>query len=340
MSGKLRLGKTKDSRTRKKQVTVIKIQEVEALKETLKGQEDFTNYLLKKGMSTATVQRCLFDTRHFMQWAANQNVPIAQVSYADVLHYIQSRRKSVKQKTISININSIGHYYSFLVATEKLAENPTSQVQIKGIKRKTLYPILSKQELESLYHHFENNPEEESKNQNWFKASQLVSKRNKIILGLLIYQGLGSRELAQLTEKDLKLREGKIYIAGSRRSNERELTLESHQIMNMMEYMLQTRKALLQLTGKQSEQLFVSTGESDRFNNIIQRLTKKLKQQHSKVMNVKQIRTSVITHWLKMYNLRQAQYMAGHRYVSSTEAYLVNDLEDLSEEIGKYHPIG
>ena len=40
-----------------------------------------------------------------------------------------------------------------------------------------------------------------------------------------------------------------------------------------------------------------------------------------------------------MYNLREVQYMSGHKFVSSTEAYLVNDLEDLQEDIAKYHPI-
>jgi len=42
---------------------------------------------------------------------------------------------------------------------------------------------------------------------------------------------------------------------------------------------------------------------------------------------------------LKIYNLRQAEHLCGHRFVSSTEGYLVNDLDDLSEEIEKYHPI-
>ena len=32
--------------------------------------------------------------------------------------------------------------------------------------------------------------------------------------------------------------------------------------------------------------------------------------------------------------------MAGHRFVSSTEAYLVNDIDDLKEDIAKFHPIG
>ena len=55
--------------------------------------------------------------------------------------------------------------------------------------------------------------------------------------------------------------------------------------------------------------------------------------------SLKQIRASVITNWLKHYNLRQVQIMAGHRYVSSTEAYQTNDLEDLRSGIEKYHPL-
>jgi site-specific recombinase XerC len=79
------------------------------------------------------------------------------------------------------------------------------------------------------------------------------------------------------------------------------------------------------------------TGTSDRFNNTMQKLMQKLNKQSSKVTSAKQIRSSVITHWLKLYNLRQVQYMAGHRFVSSTEAYLINDLDDLLEDVNKFH---
>lgn len=277
----------------------------------------------------------------FIKWAEKENVPVENVSYADVLHYIQGKRSSVKQRTVSTNINSIKHYFNFLAITDQSLENPTTQIQIKGVKRKTLYHILSKPELESLFNNFEIPDEEndKNKNQNWFKTSVLASKRNKVILGLIIYQGLGSTELDRLTEKDLKLREGKIFIAGTRKSNERELKLEAHQVLDIMEYTLKTRNEILALSGKKSEKLFVSAGESQQFRSIIQKLIKKLNKQSSKITSVKQIRASVITHWLKIYNLRQVQYMAGHRYVSSTEAYFINDLDDLTDEINKYHPI-
>lgn len=339
MSGKIKLGKTRDSRTRRK----AKTQDAEAvlkLQQELKKQTDFTNYLLMKGFSTSTVQRFVKDTEYFLQWAEKENVPIENASYADVLHFIQGKREKVKQRTISIQINSLKHYFNFLATTGQAGENPTTQIQIRGIKRKTLYDILKKSELESLYNNFELPKEDDpNKNQNWFKTAVLAAKRNKVIVGLMMYQGLTVYELGTLTEKDVKLREGKIFIAGSRRSEERILTLESLQILDIMEYQLKTRNEILQQTKKQSDNFFVSTGTSEHFNNTMQKLMQKLHKQNSKVTSAKQIRASVITHWLKLYNLRQVQYMAGHRFVSSTEAYLVNDLDDLLEDVNKFHPL-
>jgi integrase/recombinase XerD len=71
---------------------------------------------------------------------------------------------------------------------------------------------------------------------------------------------------------------------------------------------------------------------------IWKRLNEELKSQNKAFVNFKQIRASVITHWLKQHNLRQAQYMSGHRYVSSTEKYLVNQIEDLQTDIDAFHP--
>jgi integrase/recombinase XerD len=47
-----------------------------------------------------------------------------------------------------------------------------------------------------------------------------------------------------------------------------------------------------------------------------------------------------ITNWLKHFNLRETQYMAGHKYVSSTERYRMDNLEDMQKELEKYHPLG
>ena len=232
-------------------------------------------------------------------------------------------------------------YFNYLIHQNTIIENPFNTIHIKGIKRKILYNILSKKELESLYSNFKiPDSNDKNKNQNWFKTALLGAQRNKIIVGLMVYQGLKTEDLGNLELSDLKLREGTLFIPGTRRSNERTLQLESHQIMDLMEYTLKTRTEILQQTKKQSTQLIVSIGQSDKIQNTMQKLMQKLTAQNPKLTNSKQLRTSVITRWLKLYNLREVQYRAGHRFVSTTEGYLINDLEDLLEDVIKYHPIG
>ena len=93
-------------------------------------------------------------------------------------------------------------------------------------------------------------------------------------------------------------------------------------------------------TGKSSEALFVSVGSGSALNNTLNKLLQQITKLEPKVKTLQQLRASVITAWLKTHNLREAQHMAGHRYVSSTEAYLINDLEGLAEDVARFHPIG
>ncbi len=300
----------------------------------------FKAYLQSKGHSKQNVDVHYRYLNAFINWTKNENIETELASYGELLGYIKHlQKREVKQRTIQLYVNSLNHYFKWITHQEIRQDNPTKNINIKGIKRRTLYHLLDKQELEALYHNFKM-PEKESEysKQNWYQASILTSKRNKVILGLIVYQGLCTQELGRLTVADVKLREGKIYIGGCRRSNERELKLEPHQILDFMEYMLKDRKEMLTYAQKETEKLFTSIGSSKRFNNIMQKLMPKLKAQNSKITAIQQLRTSVITHWLKNHNLREVQYMAGHRYVSSTEAYLINDLDSLQEDIAKFHP--
>ncbi len=79
---------------------------------------------------------------------------------------------------------------------------------------------------------------------------------------------------------------------------------------------------------------------SDDIKNCLMHLVKALKQINPKVRSCSHIRQSVITGWLKSYDLRTVQYMSGHKWISSTERYQVDYLEDLQESINKCHPLG
>ena len=331
---KIHLGKTATSRSRKKKV-------VEEVSNKIKlPQDDFTNYLLQKNYSNTTIESFIADVKKFKVWLGKENMEIENIHYNDITSYLQSFG-NIAQHTKGCYLRGVKKYFNFLIQKEERTDNPAEFIQLKGLKRKTLYDILNRQELDKLYSSYTlPNEECKDKNQNWFKSKVLAQKRNKVVLGLLLYQGLDSKDFKLLTVADIKLREGKVYIPGTRRSNERELKLEAMQIMDVMEYLAKTRNEILQLTGKSNEQLFISIGSSDKFNNILHYLIKRLQQINPKVTLFKQLRASVIVHWLKLYNLRQVQYMAGHRYVSSTEQFLVNEMDGMIEDIEKYHPIG
>ena len=254
------------------------------------------------------------------------------------LHKLQGQ--GLQNKTKAIRLNCLKHFFNWQIQCNKRNDNPAKHIKIRGTKTKKLHDIFSLAELEKLYNDYKVPDENDKRNKrNWWQEHLLTRKRSKVALGLLVYQGLTTAEIDRMTERDLHLREGKIFIKGAKKSNERTLELKPHQIMDLMEYTLQVRQQLLQLSGKTTEQLFVSKGKSLQSNNNWKRLSQVIREDNKKFTNFKQVRASVITHWLGIYNLRQVQYMAGHKYVSSTESYLVNRLEDLQSDIDKYHPM-
>jgi site-specific recombinase XerD len=318
--------------------------------------ENFKTYLQQKELSKTTIA-CYYEAAlKFITWCDMENtcnehsriIEIDNITSTEITSYLKHLLKLGQQhNTRNINLNILKHFFDWQIQSEIRQDNPAKHIKIRGTKHKTLYPIFSKQELESILSQYKIlDATDKNNTRNWFKTANLSRQRNKAILSLMIYQGITTDEVNRLTIHDIKLREGIIYIAGTRQSNERTLELKPHQIMELMEYTLQVRQILQSLAPIKSDLLFLPTpsvGKQTTSNhdstNIWKRLTAEIKSNNKSFINFKQIRTSVITHWLKQYNLRQVQYMAGHRYVSSTESYQINNIEALQDDITMYHPI-
>lgn len=294
----------------------------------------FKKYLESKGHSRGSIESEYRQLCYFLNWCEQEQVESEYATHRDLIGYIQYLQgRKAKQITIQQYLVSVKHYFTWLIKRGICQENPVRNIQLKGIKRSSLHDILKLPELESLYHRFpipDKHP----------PAPYLAAKRNKVMLGLMIWQGATTAELQRLQIPELNLREGTVYFAAGRKSNERSLQLQAQQILDLMEYHMGIRAELLTRAGIQTEQFFVTSGANTNLHNAMSYLLKKLKALNPRIQNAKQIRASVIVHWLKVHNLREAQYRAGHRYVSSTESYLVNEVDDLSEEIGKFHPLG
>ncbi len=310
------------------------------------GGNKFKEWLQIKGYSSTSVKTIIKAVEYFMAWTEKENITdISETSHNDVIAYIQHYNiKGTGKKTIAHYIMHLKKYFDWLMSEGEVNDNPCSNIKIKGIQRKVLHEILSIEELEKLYSDYAT--EIIIEKTAWMKSpppqhmQNMARRRNKIILGLLVYQGLQTEEIIRLQVTDVKLREGKIFIPSARRSNERTLKLESHQVFDLLDYINETRKQILHTRNiaEPTAELFLNLCEGKRKNSMLAILLANLKKMNGKIKTLEQLRASVIVHWLKLYNLRKVQIMAGHRYISSTESYKANNLDDLKEDIKNFHP--
>jgi len=296
---------------------------------------NFKEYLKSKQFTSKSIESRLTVFDQYLKWIEKENLDIEQISYNDLLLFMKyCQHKGISQRTIKHYLIIVRHFYDHLTNEGVISINPATDITVKGARRKVLYHTLETHELHQLYNKYPDNTQRD--------------RRNKVILGLLVYQGLQTAELAKLEVNHIKLREGKIDVPGGINWNTRLMNLEAHQVMDLYDYVLKTRNEILEMRPKrrnqekrQTDRLFINEGGSyEHFSNMITQLMIKVRQINPLVKNAKQIRASVIIKWLKLYNLREVQYLAGHRYISSTESYLQNDMEGLKEEVQQFHPLG
>jgi integrase/recombinase XerD len=275
----------------------------------------------------------------FMEWAQDRDIDIYSARYADMLGFIDYLRAQGRTgRNINQVLCSVRYYYNYL-STFSGSGNPATGLYSRGVRKKAVAGPIPYETLVALYNGCpENTPGQQ---------------RNKLILGLLVYQGVTTEELHKLQPRHIDFEKGTIYVPPGRRSNGRTLQLGPCQIMPLFRYIDQTRpQMVLDVTegktlsrparkpqkidlGQLDRQLFFGLNGSCNLKNSLLHLSRGLPG----IKNAGQIRQSVIAHWLKAYDVRQVQYMAGHRWASSTERYKEDGLKGLQEALEKCHPL-
>ena len=281
----------------------------------------FYEYLISKRFSLNSAHRYQKGANNFEDWALTIPFNPTKTTYNELLSYIDFQQsKGIKSRTINLKIAILKHYFDY----QKHPNNPAEELQLKGVTRLLPKTRLTPEELDRIYHDY--------------KDARLIGKRNKIMLGFVIYQGLSSTELAQLRLENIDLEKGTLYIPKGHRTNSRTLFLKVFQLLSIQNYMLKIRPLLLQETNKSTDQFFITIGSGKRLGSVITNIIKQIKKIEPKVISFQHIRTSLITNWIQKVGLRKAQYLAGHRFVSSTERYEINSLDDLKNSIDIHHP--
>ena len=288
--------------------------------------------LSKRELSLETIARYASDVLDFVEWLGSGS--LSSVKSEEVLRYVESlKQRGLSPQRINNYLNSLSQYYR-LVHQDY---NPVGSLRLQSHRGNVLEQVLDYEELELLYASHPSGSDRE--------------KRNRVLLGMLVYQGLSTGDIHQLKVKSVDLEKGRLSIPGHGRTNGRALELKVFQVLALQEYLLVVRPRLLeQLSGvvagrravvdaRVEEQLFFSRSGSLVLKNSLKYLFVDLKNLNPKVVSVKQLRASVLAHWLRDRDVRQVQYLAGHRYVSSTERYDLYRYEALKTQLEQYHPL-
>ncbi len=271
----------------------------------------FKSYLESKNIVESSIIRMERQIKRWLKWL---QIPVEESNYKNLMNYIGYLQKNDKSiNHINRNLITISHYYQY-----KNLPNIALTTRLKGERIKVLSKPIKVEDLERIYQGFES------------------SELDKIILGLMIYQGLESGDFKTIELKDINLEKGTIYIPSRTERRSRILTLESHQIL-----LLQTFSFSIERTTEKFFSPYVDN--PNHFGYLLQKLSKKIKQEAKEkyqieIIKLSHLRQSRIAIWVKEEGIRKGQYKAGFRRVMSAERYRKADLENLKEQINLHHP--
>jgi len=293
----------------------------------------FKRYRQASGYSETSIKVQDSHVNQLLTWCITQSIDPEEITYNQALQFIDHQRKrGIEDQSIIRMINSIRIYYDYLVDTGAVTQNIIRRIRINQVGRKLLPQALPSEQLEKIYHDYTNLPE-------WHHRSERarwLHQRNTVILGFMVYQGLDSGQLARLETTHLNLAEGKIYISSGRKSNARILNLQTVQLLPIKIYLDKTRVQLIVMQHEDPGTLLFPVKKA---SDMVSRIIRQVKRIDPELTDSRQIRASVIMNWLKQYNIRQVQYMVGHKSIRSTESYRVQDLTDLTRQLELFHPL-
>lgn len=282
----------------------------------------FAEYLQAQELAPKTIHRYSIDIGQFKDWLDTEQISETSFHYNDLMAFIQHLMdEGMGKRRISQLLSIIRHYCSYMIREAQRTDNPAAGVYIRGLSRSIPVNLLTTEEMDLLYQQYQ--------------IQLQVSDGNKIMLGLLVYQGLTVAELIRLKAHHFLIRDGRVIIKGTRHTSERKMNLEVHQIEPLQQY--------IKISKDKQGYLFIEPRRREvsptNIGNRLQYMFYQLRQLNPKVISAKQIRMSVITNWLKKHSLRETQYLAGHKYVSSTARYQTTNLDDLKQALKDHHPL-
>ncbi|PQL93784.1 hypothetical protein [Apibacter adventoris] len=189
-----------------------------------------------------------------------------------LLSLIENQKKKYQISTLNNQLKTLEQYYNYLVAIKKRKSHPLINFRIKSETKPLIQGLLTEQELTELYENY-------SVQGHLGGQFNHYRQRNKVILGLMIYQGLDSITLERLEIGHIDVEKAIVQVPriSEYKLKERILPLASNQIMELHKYLTQTREELLKIikTEQETKKLFPKSSKT-RFSSITQSIKKQI----------------------------------------------------------------
>ena len=270
----------------------------------------------------------------YLDWLLENKLEAKEVEYSDYVDFVFHLKSNYSENMVRRIVMSTRHYYK----STGSKTSPAYGVYIRRVKKKVIEGIVPFAELEDLYNNYE--------------VFDDRDKRNRIMIGLMIYQALKTNDLQWLEPGHFNLKQGKLKVPGVGGTNKRILEIKAHQLLDIQEYLLTVRPRMLEnikshRPGRKVKEIdpiiydrmFFGANGNVSIKPSLYNLFRMLKRKYPKITSGSVIRNSVITEWTKTMDIRIVQYMAGHKWVGTTERYSNYNLDGLKESLGKYHPL-
>ena len=292
----------------------------------------FVEYLERAGLSRSNWRDMERMAGAWLAWLRERKLRPSAAGYAELMDYVGHLRGGGKNSyRINRVLQTISHYYRY----EQL-DDVAYGVRVHGTEYAAPQQLLSPEELASVYEAYETRED-----------SVYFYLTDKVVLGLIVFQGLELGELERLELRDLDLAAGTLTAPAGRLRQSRVLKLDARQVLPWREYLTSVRWRLGSVyegEGLSERLLSPQADVRDRMHHQCKRLSARVKQQASErlgltVTKLGQLRQSRIAAWIDAYGLARAQYLSGLRSMQSVERYRRDGWDDLARQMGKFHPL-
>ncbi len=280
-------------------------------------------YLVNQKHTASTVKSYLFIIERYLK----QHPKAAQYGYKEIMNYFkQVLLTRAKRPGVILLQAGIKKYYDFLLYSGKINQHPCRSIFIKHRNKNLIHQdLFTRMELEGLLKRQE--------------RYAMLKYRNRLVISLLIYQGLSSSEITQLKIQHINLDQPYIKIIGNAYARHRVLDLRPSQVNLIEKYLHQNRKHLMKepidalLLNKMGNPITV-----DDIHYLIE--TYKFLYPDRK-LTPQTIRQSVIANWLNEYQipLEDVQVLAGHKLPSATLKYRQAPIKHAVDTLNLYQTL-